>query len=128
MNRVISSAIAVSAITISSIFGLSLVKVQPVLAQSKTGCTYVPDKPLGFPFDEACNSHDKCYDFSEVPKSSCDESFKRELLSICDQFSGLKRRTCRGIASLYRLGLTSTKSIELFQKARQKSGRPAPLK
>ncbi|MTJ18937.1 MULTISPECIES: phospholipase A2 [unclassified Dolichospermum] len=124
MNKIISSAIAVSAITVSTVFGLTLVNVLPAQAEAD-GCTGVPD----FKFTDACNSHDTCYSYSEAPKASCDKVFLKDMQNTCNTLftpNTLKHKGCLKLANTYyRFVVVSNESQRRFDKARNESGRPS---
>ena len=126
MNKIISSAIAVSAITVSTVFGLTLVNVLPSQAQDQAnGCTGAPD----LYFTDACNSHDWCYSYSEAPKASCDKVFLSDMQNTCNTLftpNTLKHKGCLKLANTYyRVVVVSPESQRRFDKARNRSGRPS---
>ncbi|MBD1211723.1 MAG: hypothetical protein H9534_03020 [Dolichospermum circinale Clear-D4] len=122
MNKIISSAIAVSAITVSTVFGSSLVNVLPAQAQAD-GCTNAPD----FYFTDACNSHDTCYSYSEAPKASCDKGFLSDMQNTCNTLftpNTLKHKGCLTLANTYYKGVVKY-GQKRFDRARNESGRPS---
>ncbi|GCL39351.1 hypothetical protein SR1949_44770 [Sphaerospermopsis reniformis] len=125
MNKIISSAIAVSAITVSTVFGSTLVNVLPSQAQDQAdGCTNVPDFKI---FTDACNSHDWCYSYSEAPKASCDKVFLSDMQNTCNTLftpNTLKHKGCLFIADKYYIGVVRY-GQKRFDKARNESGRPS---
>ncbi|MBE9258137.1 hypothetical protein [Dolichospermum sp. LEGE 00246] len=117
MNKIISSAIAVSAITVSTVFGSSLVNLNVLPAQaqknycgpenSRTGSflTRVGIAPWGQLFSPACQEHDECYirvdrNIPGETKTRCEEQFKTNLYSLCKSLPLRNQGDCIGKATL----------------------------
>lgn len=67
------------------------------------GCSYSPDRHLGFSFRNACNQHDYCYaPGSRTNRLDCDNQFLGAMLSVCNGVNnGLLRFDCRAKAGAY---------------------------
>ena len=74
----------------------------------------VPDAPLRYDFGPACARHDACYGNPYTFKEACDETFRRDMVAVCDttdqgirSWSGWNlrsrslRRACLGLAYTY---------------------------
>jgi RHS repeat-associated protein len=64
---------------------------------------FVPDNPLGSPFSDACEKHDKCYDCrSGRSRASCDDEFCDNMKNACKAYgSSFGRQQCDRMARLY---------------------------
>ena len=60
----------------------------------------VPDKPAGYDFSTACQTHDKCYDTCGASQNDCDEKFLEDMQSICEsRYSSAVG--CNDLANIY---------------------------
>jgi hypothetical protein len=67
------------------------------------GCSYSPD----YPFLNACNRHDVCYDNLGTSKSSCDSRFNSDMKTICDMdYAGTwPHKMCLSASNSYYAGV-----------------------
>jgi RHS repeat-associated protein len=64
---------------------------------------WVPNNPLGYPFLDCCNEHDRCYDDCETKPSraQCDNTFCSCLASKCVGYARGQKRQCESLARTY---------------------------
>ena len=60
----------------------------------------VPDKPSGYDFSTACQTHDKCYDTCGATQNGCDEKFLEDMQSICESRYA-SAGSCNELANIY---------------------------
>lgn len=82
----------------------------------------VLNRPFGFPFDQCCDSHDKCYSDCVGPdKLSCDTDACACFAGTCKAHTGYVQTACRRTAELYCERILYSKTADKqFQKARAK--------
>jgi RHS repeat-associated protein len=70
----------------------------------------VPDKPFGYDFYSACETHDKCYETCGARQADCDNNFLKDMLASCPDhrlFEMVTRsmhpgtRLCQALAKTY---------------------------
>lgn len=66
---------------------------------------FIPDKPLGFDFTDACNNHDICYSTEGKGKETCDTQFKSDMDQVCENETGIKRGICKTVSSIYHISV-----------------------
>ncbi|KAG5919134.1 hypothetical protein E4U42_006597 [Claviceps africana] len=94
------------------------------------GCTYVIDNPLHFHYTPACNRHDFAYQnfrlegrFNIPNKDSIDSKFEDDLMYVCDQQHGIKRRVCKALARIYWVAVSTFGGPDASENPNQKPGR-----
>ena len=88
-------------------------------APQKDYCTGVSDTPGGYDFSLACKRHDGCYSDTTKTKKECDDSFRRDMETICNVGHGGSPE-CRDYAGLYGDGV-SLLGGPLYLKAQAES-------
>jgi len=83
-------------------------KDPPYLIWDDSGCTFSPDKPLGFNFLDSCKRHDFGYRnykqqdrFTEPNRKRIDDNFKKDLYNECSKYGVPGSWECRGLANVY---------------------------
>ena len=81
---------------------------------------FVPNNPLGFPFEPCCDAHDKCYDNCQGPdKLGCDMQGCACFYGTCKSYAGYVQSACQWAAQQYCYQITySSTADEQFKKAR----------
>jgi len=81
---------------------------------------WVPNSPLGFPFLDCCNEHDRCYDdcVSKPSRAQCDNTFCSCLASKCTRYARGQKSQCESLARIY-CEETRENGQSAFDKARR---------
>lgn len=95
------------------------------------GCTAVPDSGRTFDFNDACDSHDRCYlnrphGNDAAARKQCDVDFYWDMIASCRndwprRSQWLQRGSCYGVAAVYYLG------VRAFGGLGWDEGQSAPL-
>lgn len=85
---------------------------------------FIPNNPLGFPFESCCNAHDNCYDdCNNGGKGNCDKNFCKCVSRKCVYSSGDAYVACVVLANGYCDAVGTKRAEEQFQKAQKKCHR-----
>lgn len=82
----------------------------------------VLNNPFGFPFQQCCDAHDKCYDNCKGPdKLGCDSDACGCLSGTCKAYAGYVQTACQRAAQEYCYRIIYSETAEdQFRKAREK--------
>lgn len=70
-------------------------------------CSWSPDNPLGFPFNQGCARHDFGYrNYKAIGtfpgnKARVDNAFHADLKRVCNRYSGATKTACTSLAWTY---------------------------
>lgn len=70
-------------------------------------CSWSPDNPLGFPFQNSCKRHDfgyrnyKAINNFPANKPRLDNAFHADLKRVCNSYSGATKTACTSLAWTY---------------------------
>lgn len=80
----------------------------PQLNWVSNGCSFSPDKPLGYNFLPSCQRHDFGYHnyqaqdrFTDANRLRIDDNFKNDLYNQCETYDAASAETCKGLADVY---------------------------
>jgi RHS repeat-associated protein len=82
---------------------------------------WVPNNPLGFPFLDCCNDHDRCYDdcINKPSRAQCDKTFCSCVASKCHRYARGQKRQCESLARTY-CDMVTEHGEGAFNKARSR--------
>jgi RHS repeat-associated protein len=82
---------------------------------------WVPNNPLGYPFLDCCNDHDRCYDdcINKPSRAQCDSTFCSCVASKCYRYARGQKRQCESLARTY-CEMVTQYGEDAFDKARSK--------
>lgn len=78
---------------------------EPVDVEPDGACSWLPDRPLGFDFRNACRRHDLGYDLIRVgwvdgsAKTHIDRALRDDMVDACAHWAGLRGLACRAMAT-----------------------------